>query len=307
MKKFNHLNIPDKWQQYWSRYPQGYTIMEALIDWVSQVDDMVDNQNILTDNVAQFRNEIDAFINQFDDSLQTTVTDTLTDWQDSGFLDEIINQALETKYDSLSSQLTQLDSSKIDKNRGAVTSADLSQEVKEQMTGGSVAVVGVNAVNTENLIDNSVTVNKADFIDKSSNLFNKANLVTGYNLDIHTGQHESNGSFRYTPHYEPIKPNVSYVLGVTPKEGQIIRLFFYDSNKNYLRNSYITDDTTDRLAIEPNEDYAFVRFSIHVFTDDDTLQFNEGTSLKPYENYYQAISDSIDLPGMTAENEEWVV
>ena len=47
--------------------------------------------------------------------------------------------------------------------KGQVTMSDLSQEIKEAFTGGAVAVVGVNAVGTENIKDNSVTIQKLSF------------------------------------------------------------------------------------------------------------------------------------------------
>ena len=45
-------------------------------------------------------------------------------------------------------------------NKGEVTMSDLTQEVKTAMTGGSVAVVGVDAVGTENIKDGAVTIGK---------------------------------------------------------------------------------------------------------------------------------------------------
>lgn len=98
-RKFKPLNIPDGWEQYWSKYPNGYTIMEALIDWVSQVDDMVNNQNELTDTVKSFGERIDDFINQFGDSLANEVQELLTEWQTSGFLDVVISSALQWQLD----------------------------------------------------------------------------------------------------------------------------------------------------------------------------------------------------------------
>lgn len=53
----------------------------------------------------------------------------------------------------------------------SIRMSDLSQEVKEALTGGAVAVVGENAVGTENIKDNSVTAEKAKFILPSKNLF----------------------------------------------------------------------------------------------------------------------------------------
>ena len=68
---------------------------------------------------------------------------------------------------------------KIDK--GNVTMGDLTQEVKLALTGGAVAVVGEDAVDTENIKDNSVTHQKTTFINQSKNLFNKndSEIVTG--------------------------------------------------------------------------------------------------------------------------------
>ena len=47
--------------------------------------------------------------------------------------------------------------------KGEVTMSDLSQEIKEAFTGGAVAVVGVNAVGTENIKDGAVTIQKMSF------------------------------------------------------------------------------------------------------------------------------------------------
>lgn len=101
MVRFKHLKVPDHWQQYWTKYPEGYTILEALIDWVSQVDKMVDSQNNLLDSVEQFRVEIDDFIGQFDQNLQQKVVSVLEEWQHSGFLEIVISEALQTQIDDV--------------------------------------------------------------------------------------------------------------------------------------------------------------------------------------------------------------
>ena len=137
--KFNHLNVPDHWRHYWSRYPEGYTILEALISWVNQVDDMVDNQNKLNADVEQyrneinasveqFRNEIDAFVSRFDERLQAEVSVTLEDWQASGFLDVIITEAMQWQLDEY---ITQNEQDKLDITTelgGKLTNAQYVQE-----------------------------------------------------------------------------------------------------------------------------------------------------------------------------------
>ena len=53
--------------------------------------------------------------------------------------------------------------------KGEVTMSDLTQEVKTAMTGGSVAVVGVDAVGTENIKDGAVTIEKLAFAGAFAN------------------------------------------------------------------------------------------------------------------------------------------
>ena len=89
MNKFNYLKVPDQWNTYFSKYPQGYTILEALIEWVSQVDNMVDNQNLLNTNMEDF-------ILKFENEAQARVTEILIEWKDSGFLDIVVSDALQT-------------------------------------------------------------------------------------------------------------------------------------------------------------------------------------------------------------------
>lgn len=67
---------------------------------------------------------------------------------------------------------------KIDK--GNVALSDLTQEVKLAMTGGSVAVVGENAVGTENVKNNAITPSKIDEIGgESLNILNADTMLTG--------------------------------------------------------------------------------------------------------------------------------
>lgn len=83
-KQFKYLRIPPHWEQYWTRYPNGYTILEALIDWVSQVEKMVDNVN-------DWNNYLDEFVNRFDKELQSEVIKLLQLWYEDGTLARIIS------------------------------------------------------------------------------------------------------------------------------------------------------------------------------------------------------------------------
>ena len=79
---------------------------------------------------------------------------------------------------------------KIDK--GEVTMSDLSQEIKEAFTGGAVAVVGVDAVGTENVKDGAIALEKLS-----------ENLRAEVEGEIHAIQNlVRNGNFANTENWE---------------------------------------------------------------------------------------------------------
>ena len=85
---------------------------------------------------------------------------------------------------------------KIDK--GEVTMSDLTQEVKEALTGGAVAVVGKNAVGTENIKDASVTTAKLDnSFGNRGDLSANTDLKTIVNQGVYFGQ--PNGNYLNAP------------------------------------------------------------------------------------------------------------
>lgn len=92
--RFQHLNVPLHWETFYTKYPEGYTIVEALINWIAQVDSMADNVN-------NWNDYLDDFTKKFDAELQGKVSTVLSDWQDSGFLDVIISEALQTQIDTV--------------------------------------------------------------------------------------------------------------------------------------------------------------------------------------------------------------
>ena len=97
--------------------------------------------------------------------------------QDNGITKRLKTAIFQEQIDQTNAQL----SGKVHKGEvGVISNAMLSQEVKEAMTGGSVAVVGKDAVLTENIADGQVTGEKTDFLDAHRlNLFN-GKFLNGY-------------------------------------------------------------------------------------------------------------------------------
>lgn len=155
--KFNHLKVPNQWQHYWTKYPEGYTILEALIEWVSQVNKMVDNQNDLNKIV-------DNFVQTFDKNLQEKVIDTLREWQESGFLDIIIDEALQTQIDDVSDRLAQMTYNVFDYGAIGDGITDDSQAIQDAIdtissNGGGVLSLGkTHLINKPVILADNVTI-----------------------------------------------------------------------------------------------------------------------------------------------------
>jgi len=86
-KKFRHLDVPSHWEPYFSKYPQGYTILEALIEWVSQVDSMVDNIN-------EWNDYLEDFVETFDEKIIPTIRVILQEMEQDGTLSDLINDII---------------------------------------------------------------------------------------------------------------------------------------------------------------------------------------------------------------------
>ena len=86
-KKFKRLLVPEGYRHYWSKYPEGYTILEALLNWVESV-------NQLTDNVNDWNIYLDGFVETFDEELTSTVREMLNEMKTDGRLAEIINEEI---------------------------------------------------------------------------------------------------------------------------------------------------------------------------------------------------------------------
>lgn len=151
---------------------------------------------------------------------------------------------------------------KLDKN-SILSMANMGQDVKEAMTGGSVAVVGVNTILTENIIDEQVTPEKTTFIniDKGLNLFNVDAIETGGYLD-YNNEYKLGTDAKYVSEYIKIDgtKNISVDFG-TSADGYN-RIFCYDAKKIYLGNVYNADAPTNRYqTLTPKDGTVYIRVS----------------------------------------------
>ena len=144
---------------------------------------------------------------------------------------------------------------------GVITPAMLSQETKEQMTGGSVAVVGIDSVLTKNIVDKQVTPEKTAFIDNKLNFtLERGTISSGVNDDTRlTTRLRSTSIVKHTDGLYIVRKDANYLIGAVTYEngvydgidrGWIDRDVIELQGKNELRISVRRRDDT---AIADNE------------------------------------------------------
>lgn len=96
---------------------------------------------------------------------------------------------------------------KVDKGGGGqITLPMLSTDVKTAMTGGSVAVVGKNAVLAENIVDKQITPRKTSFLEQDSDNVLDPDFKNLYNCTYSNGIVESNVMSANQPFYINVSP-----------------------------------------------------------------------------------------------------
>lgn len=164
-------------------YDDSLSYYELLCKVVNYLNDVIADSDAMKTNIGNLLvayNELQEYVNTYFESLdvQEAINNKLDAMAESGALAEIINQNLLATIQADVQLLEQTKRNKTDTDY--VGMAQLTQEVKEALTGGSTAVVGENAVATANLVDHSVTRDKLAISQYSVLLLN------GFRADIDT-------------------------------------------------------------------------------------------------------------------------
>ena len=182
---------------------------------------------------------------------------------------------------------------KIDK--GNVTLNDLTQDVKLAMTGGSVPVVGLNSVGTENIKASAVTPQVTSFFKKSTNLYNPATTKKDVYYGWSSGQETSAVDF-YGSGLIPVKPNTKYFIRTAR------HIIFTKADGTYL--SAINDSTAknDYVTTTPS-DTERLRISWKEGDNSQPQQVNEGSAGLEYEPYREYIpKENLEKQEITNED-----
>ena len=171
------------------------------------------------------------------------------------------------------------------------TMANMGQDIKEAITGGSVAVVGKNTVLEENIVDGQVTKRKTSFYKKTINLCDKDLFVQGKGILSNNGELYDNPDLSAYEEYVPINCEyISYQPFTLDGEMDLssnvsVPVVFYTTDKAFI--SYIDIQPNQYIQVPSNAKYIKLQLeSIRLENGNFNVLAQQeltGTYLKPYE------------------------
>ena len=203
--------------------------------------------------VSKIDNKFDLFELKFGSLLGEQVTRELKKMYDDGSLASLINDKLlkdiNTKVDTFKTEVSEQLGTKANLN-SIFTMANMGQDVKEAMTGGSVAVVGVDAILEENIVNRQVTPNKTSFARKI-NEFNYLTSIEGKKLNYPNNNLTSEENFSVSDYIEV--ETGKYTLNIANYD----TVFLYNNDKSLINKINLSGwgIKTNTIDIESNVKY----------------------------------------------------
>lgn len=195
-------------------------------------------------------------------------------------VEKLLNDLDATKAE-LSSQIKE----KASKNE-IFTMANMGQDIKEAMTGGSVAVVGVNAVSDINVVDKKITQDKVNFLNSRGNIFNKngEKIPNGY-YNVGGTWIENKNFYTMLIH---VNKNTTYKTNIAKK----YNITFWDGAMNIL-SGFETNNWVD--IVTPDNDVYYVALAFHITDSIDNVMIVADSLPSEYIPYEYKLDDSIIL------------
>lgn len=153
---------------------------------------------------------------------------------------------------------------KMNKN-DVLSMANMGQDVKEAMTGGSVAIVGVDAVLNENIKPETIEPNSTTFYENGFNILKYEIDKTNINKNISNsdGSAYSATGFSSTD-FIRVKPNTQYIGFIKDKYSNLTKIYdrlcFYDSQRKFISTLDGSNRSNNIKFTTPSNCY-FIRFS----------------------------------------------
>ena len=295
MSKFEESNFYKALQDFFINADKK-TFLQFLAEFYNRTEGIIDKDNIQDDLIKELRELYLEFNEKGID--ENIVREKVNYFLDNNVKIKDINSKLNTNTNNIENINSQLDN-KANKT-DIFTLANMGQDVREAMTGGSVAVVGVNTVLRENVVNGQITGEKTDFIIGNENILNPHYCVIGRLYSdgiVHTDTDYDKSC--YTTYYIPVKENEPVYFSIKSGGNPLAYLgkaFLY--NINMVKDSEITSlislDSTNKFATYTPSKSGFIRFSKEI----SLIETCVSTISQAYIEFEQKLSSNIKISGL---------
>lgn len=298
MNKFEYKNLtPFKWFVL-ENFPFIEADFDALTNWQlfcklgNEMNKIINSENTLgtqvenvTNAFIELKNYIDNYFKNL--NVQNEIDVKLDEMAKSGELAELINVDIFgdiiNNINNLNNNINNLNNNKINKNGvEEVEYKNLSQEIKEKFTGGSVAVVGIDSVSTSNIVNNSVTPNKLSFIELN-NLIDTSKLTL--NKYQYNNEQIENNNYCFTDYIEI--ENKEYICN------KLRFADFYNESKIFISGVSINNQASSTFVFTPPENAKYIVISYEKKESIDNYLQLSISNAKELGEFY--INNNIDI------------
>ena len=295
MSKFEESNFYKALQDFFINADKK-TFLQFLAEFYNRTESIID-KNIIQDDLIKELRELYLEFNEkgIDENI---VREKVNYFVENNVKIKDLNSKLNTNTDNIENINSQLDN-KANKT-DIFTLANMGQDVKEAMTGGAVAVVGVNAVLRENVVNGQITGEKTDFIIGNENILNPNYCVIGRLYSdgiVHTDTDYDKTC--HTTYYIPVKENEVVYFSVKSGGNPLAYLgkaFLY--NINMVKDSEITSlislDSTKKFATYTPSKSGFIRFSKEISLNETCVS----TVSQAYIEFKQKLTSNIKIDAL---------
>ena len=256
----------------------GLSYQELLSQFFQKINECIKECNSTNEMVEFMINE----------GIPKEIANQLITMYTNGQLGDLINNNL---LKNINDDVENLKSNKMDRDT-IIGYENLSQEVKEGMSDGSVPVVGVNSVQRHNIVDKQVNYIKTNFLKTGKNKMDKNTLSYGFYVDGN-GILKSSSTY-VTTDYIPVSIGnfitLNRISGGDNQRRDIRKICFYDGSYNPQPQLHYDNSNNTSESVEVTDSSTkYVRVSFNKgYVDNNTILHLENTIL-PIEPFYYKI------------------
>ncbi|ATD55403.1 SGNH/GDSL hydrolase family protein [Clostridium chauvoei] len=160
--------------------------------------------------------------------------------------------------------------------------ANMGQDIKEAMTGGSVSVVGKDTILTENIVDKQITEEKTTFIKNDINIFNPLQATDNKCIYGEIGSiYDHDGFFVSGKIYIPANVNIF--------KSSVYAYSFFDSNNKYISGG----ETPTPKIIKTPSNVSYIIITAPISEKKTTIVAISEIEI-PFSNFKKKFNDYID-------------